>query len=90
MDGSAVRTLKDATAAALRAWEPSGRAGRAPGDSEEPHIAQVYRSAHPIVFADGAQAGQVRPEFARLALQFWQPVLEACRVLDSDPEEVQR
>jgi len=40
------------------------------------------------VFEEGDHAGLVRPEFGRLALLFWQPLLEAQTSLAGDTEEV--
>ena len=87
LETAAKKALDAATKAALKVWEPATYAGGFPGESEDPHMEHVYGHEHPIVFKEGDQAGQVRPEFGRLALLFWQPLLATQETLTDNAEE---
>ena len=88
LESAAKKLLVKATKVARDTWEPNTRPGGFPNESEDPHMQHIYGDEHPIVFEEGDSAGQVRPEFGRLALLFWQPLLEAKETLSDDTEEV--
>ena len=90
LDSDPAPKLRTATEAARKKWDPPAFQRGGPGEGEDPHLAQVFGHEHPIVCQEGEGAGQVQPEFAKLALLFWQPVLEARRKISEGVEEVDR
>jgi len=73
------KALKRATSEARKKWT-SGWNFK--GEDVEPHHRLAFGEANPVLQERGSDAGQVHPEFARLALLLWQPLLDRMKLAD--------
>lgn len=67
--------LKKALKAAKGQWRANTSSRGGPGESEDPYLALAFGESCPLTTKDGL----TDPEFARLALAFWWPLLSARR-----------